>query len=181
MSEKEEIETKFEVDDLEPVVRIFVAHFGDMFGFCYSGKETVMYFDNKNKDLRATGDSLRIKRTAISRGRNRNALTFKCDNHSDDQFKNFKELEVKISNFETMVQILNLLGYDDIFSYKKNREHWSSILNGGESVEFDKLENGRCFVEIEASPERIKYLAKILDLDWKRATTKGYVEILKGE
>lgn len=104
----------------------------------------------------------------------KSTLTFKSPPPKQSrQVKVFKELEVEVSDFQMMKNILESLGYHGEQVYEKWRE--TLVL---EKVHFclDALPYGN-FLEIEGSLEDIKHYARMLELPWKKRILTNYLAI----
>jgi adenylate cyclase class 2 len=89
--------------------------------------------------------------------------------------KVLSELEVKVSNFEIMHQILQQVGFHREQTYEKWRETLDLDL-----VQFclDEMPYGN-FLEIEGPPRDIRRLAAQLDLPWDRRILMNYLQIFE--
>jgi len=90
-------------------------------------------------------------------------------------FKILRELEVEVSNFQTMQNILEALGFHEEQIYEKWRE--TLILN---SLVFciDTMPFG-IFIEIEGNGAEIIDSAKRLDLIWEQRILANYLSIFE--
>lgn len=103
-------------------------------------------------------------------------LTFKSPPpRAGSRFKRFRELEVSVSDFDTMDAILNALGYFRRQTYEKWRETWQ--LNQT-LLCMDTMPFGR-FLEIEGSPGAIMQMVDDLDLQWERRILSSYLGIFE--
>jgi len=99
-------------------------------------------------------------------------LTFKSPPpETDDRFKVYRELEVSLSDFETMDAILNALGFFRRQVYEKRRETWK--LNDA-LLCLDAMPFGS-FLEIEGRPDTITQLTRDLGLAWKHRILANYL------
>ena len=106
----------------------------------------------------------------------KSTLTFKSPPPEDSQqVKVLKELEVEVSDFQTMKSILESLGYHGEQVYEKWRE--TLVL---ENVHFclDTMPYGN-FLEIEGSQKDIRYYARILGLPWEQRILANYLAIFE--
>lgn len=164
-----EIEVKFEVKNFKDK-KIRLQKLGAE--LIWKGKEKNFYFDARDGKLKKSGAVLRLREW----GGLSNTLTLKIDTkNKNKKYKIRKELQIEIDNIAEASKIFSALGFSGIFRYSKYREHWKLK---DASIELDRLENGRCFVEIESTQKRINELAKILKLDWEKSTTNSYLTIL---
>lgn len=123
-----------------------------------------------------TADETLLKRRCLLRLRkDRTAtLTFKAPPaQADDRFKVYRELEVEVSDFDTMDAILAALGFFRRQVYEKWRETWH--LNGA-TLCLDTLPFGT-FLEIEGQPAAITAAMADLGLSWKRRILSSYLQI----
>ncbi len=101
-------------------------------------------------------------------------LTFKSQPADRDrQFKIHRELEVQVSDFDTMEQILASLGLERRQVYEKWRE---TFRLGQTDLCLDQMPFGD-FLEIEGSKAAIRQAASRLELDWSRRILKNYLEM----
>ena len=108
-------------------------------------------------------------------------LTFKSPPPEDSQqVKVFNELEVEVSDFQTMKNILESLGFHCEQVYEKWRE--TLVLENAHFC-LDDMPYGN-FLEIEASREDIQRYARILGFQWEKRILINYLaifEILKNK
>ena len=99
-------------------------------------------------------------------------LTFKSPPpENDDRFKVYHELEVGVSDFETMDAILHAIGYFRRQVYEKRRETWQ--LNDA-LLCLDAMPFGS-FLEIEGRPETITQVIRDLGLSWQHRILANYL------
>ena len=109
-----EIEVKFFLADMELVRRKLQQSGAESDGRLF---ETNICFENAAKDLHVTRSLLRLRKD------NKTTLTYKTKPTGNDaEFKVLQELEVAVSDFDTMVNILKALGYHQDQIYEKYRE-----------------------------------------------------------
>lgn len=138
----------------------------------WRGLEASYYFDTPDNKLKTKKQNLRLRKWSG----HSNTLTLKIPprkNHKKYKVQN--EYQIEINNIKTAADILKNLGFVECLRYKKYRQHWKIK---GASIELDAMD-GRRFVEIEASENKINELAEVFNLDWNLATTKSYVSILR--
>jgi len=157
-----EIEVKFFLADME-VVRNQIKQFGaESEGRVF---ETNICFENAAQDLRVTKSLLRLRKD------NKTTLTYKTKpDRPDNDFKVLTELEVAISDFDTMVDILKVLGYHQDQVYEKYRETFTL---GSTNVCLDSMPFGN-FLEIEGQKKDILQLARQLDMPWQNRILWNY-------
>jgi adenylate cyclase class 2 len=132
--------------------------------------ETNLRFDDRGHTLKSSGQLLRLRRDRDCR------LTFKSKpGRSDPQFKVYRELEVSVSDFDTMQGILHGIGYHTAQLYEKWRQvfHWENV-----ALCLDEMPYG-AFLEIEGPPESIKPAADHLGLVWEKRILKNYLSMFE--
>ena len=99
-------------------------------------------------------------------------LTFKSPPpETDNRFKVYRELEVSLSDFDTMDAILKALGFDRRQVYEKWRETWQL---DDATLCLDTMPFG-AFLEIEARPEPILQVVRDLGLVWEQRILANYL------
>lgn len=162
-----ETEVKFHVPD-PPAVRAKLLSFGAR--SLGRSHEFNIRFENEAKGLRSAGNLLRLRRDRKC------TLTYKCaPARADPEFKQFTELEIDVSDFDTMRLILACLGFHPEQVYEKWRE---TFVLGHTAFCLDQLPFGN-FLEIEGSKEHIRGFAGRLALEWGRRILLNYLEIFE--
>jgi adenylate cyclase class 2 len=120
-------------------------------------------------------DRLRKNRCLLRLRKDRHVtLTFKSPPpQADDRFKIYRELEVRVNDFDTMDTILHALGFLRRQVYEKWRETWQ--LNAT-TLCLDTLPFGN-FLEIEGSPDGIMELVHDLGLRWEQRILTSYLSL----
>jgi len=168
-----EVEVKYRLADPDAVRRCLVAAGAKSSGRVF---EANIRYDTADGGMRQAGCLLRLRKD----GKNR--LTHKTP-HADTGaggFKIHRELEVEVSDFDTMDGILGALGFEAVQTYEKWRETF--FLKGCE-ICMDTLPYGE-FMEIEGEKARIEEVSLLLGLTRKGRITTNYLalfEALKGE
>ena len=162
--EQLEIELKYFVSDFAPLRERL-----RQLGAARTGERTFEH----NVRYETEGDRLLKNRRLLRLRRDRRTtLTFKSPPaEADQRFKVYRELEVSLSDFDTMDAILNALGFYRRQVYEKWRETWQldeAILC------LDTMPFGS-FLEIEARPEPILQLVRDLGLAWKNRILANYL------
>ncbi len=160
-----EIEVKFYLSDMDRIrdriIEIGAVSRGRIF-------ETNIRFDDADNRLIQKKSLLRLRQDKKS------ILTFKSEPpFKDDQFKILRELEVEVSDFTTMKNILESLGFREEQVYEKWRE--TLILNRTNFC-LDTMPYGN-FLEIEGQKEDIKKLVSQIGLKWKKRILLNYLAI----
>jgi adenylate cyclase, class 2 len=128
-------------------------------------------FDTVDESLLAHDALLRLRQDTAVR------LTLKIPPSADEQSRQVKvmqELEVSVSDFDTMSQILERLGYGPVQVYEKYRETFT--LDGVEIV-LDQLPYGD-FIELEGDEATIRRLADRLGLVWDKRILTNYLALM---
>jgi adenylate cyclase, class 2 len=160
-----EIEVKFYLSDMdairERILELGAVSMGRIF-------ETNLRFDDADNRLIEKKSLLRLRRDK------KTILTYKSEPpFKNDQFKILKELEVEVSDFATMKNILESLGFREEQVYEKWRETFR--LNSA-NLCLDTMPYGD-FLEIEGEMEDIKKLASQIGLKWKKRILLNYLAI----
>jgi len=160
-----EIEVKFYLSDMDRIrdriIEIGAVSRGRVF-------ETNIRFDDSDNSLIQKKSLLRLRQDT------KTILTFKSEPpFKDDQFKILRELEVEVSNFTTMKNILGSLGFREEQVYEKWRETF--ILNSA-NLCLDTMPYGN-FLEIEGQKEDIKELVSQIGFKWKKRILLNYLAI----
>ena len=142
---------------------------------CQLGAVSQGRFFEKNLRFEDADKTLKINKSVLRlRQDNKATLTYKSKPlDSDNQFKKLEELEVEVSDFETMNRILQVLGFHCDQIYEKWRE--TLVLNQTQFC-LDSMPYGN-FLEIEGSEESIKDFASQLGLPWNQRIILNYIEI----
>jgi adenylate cyclase class 2 len=163
-----EVEVKFLVADLGGFRERLLAAGGVL------KKERVyernVRFDTPEAGLLQRGELLRLRQDTAVR------VTFKGQVPEDDlsEVKVREELEVSVSDFDTMAAIFQRLGLSPVQVYEKYRETFTL---GGLEVVLDEMPFGD-FVELEGAEGEIKTAASTLSLDWDKRITNNYLGLM---
>lgn len=164
------------MDSLEIEVKFALAQLPNLrekiIGLGATGKgrhfETNVRFDDAADNLHRKQCLLRLRQDAGT------ILTFKSrSDDSDPQFKIHKELEVRVSDFDVMEQILTSLGFERRQVYEKWRE---SFLLDQTHLCIDQMPFGD-YLEIEGPKTAIRQVASRLGLNWKRRIRLTYLDM----
>lgn len=167
-----EIEIKFYVPDIDSI-RAKISSLGAELKD--SGFETNILFDDEEMRLTQGKKLLRLRQDSRCR------LTVKAppddpddvDTTKTNQFKIFRELEVGVSDSQTMIAILEQLGFYPRQVYEKQRETY--LFNHTELC-LDTLPYGH-FLEIEGGKDDIRKAAEIIGLSWEKRITANYMSL----
>jgi len=163
--EQLEIEVKFYITDIESV-RNRITELGAV---C-QGKvfESNIRYEDADNTLIKKKSLLRLRKDSSAK------LTFKSEPPvKDNQFKIHRELEVEVSDFSVMHQILDALGYHKEQVYEKWRETF--ILNNTHFC-IDNMPYGD-FLEIEGEKTAIRDMADKISLKWEKRILINYIRI----
>jgi adenylate cyclase, class 2 len=163
-----EIEVKFYVPDID-AIRTRIRSLGaDSKG---GGFETNIRFDDEGMRLTRGKKLLRLRQDTRCR------LTVKSlpddPGDADTEFKIFRELEVDVSDSQTMIAILEQLGFYPRQVYEKQRETY--FFNDTELC-LDTLPFGH-FLEIEGGKDDIRKAAEAIGLNWEKRITANYLSM----
>ena len=167
-----EIEIKFYVPDIDSI-RAKISSLGAELKD--SGFETNILFDDEEMRLTQGKKLLRLRQDSRCR------LTVKAppddpddvDTTKTNQFKIFRELEVNVSDSQTMIAILEQLGFYPRQVYEKQRETY--LFNHTELC-LDTLPYGH-FLEIEGGKDDIRKAAETIGLSWEKRITANYMSL----
>lgn len=137
-----------------------------------------VYFQHPCRDLASTDEALRVRRVNGAVW-----LTYKGPKIGT-AYKVRREEEVMVSSFESIISLLQLLGFREVAVLKKRRMVYEVERL---RVYLDHVEGLGSFVEVEAliteDEERtmleaeLRELAERLNLPLEKATTKSYLEL----
>lgn len=163
--EKLETEVKFYLSDIESMRGRICTLGAQSQGRFF---ERNLRFEDKRKTLKHKKSLLRLRQD------NKTTLTFKSTpSQCNDQFKILKELEVEVSDFNTMNRILEALGFNCDQIYEKWRE---TLVFERTQFCLDSMPYGN-FLEIEGHEKEIKDFASCLGLQWGQRILLNYLEI----
>ncbi len=162
-----EIEVKFYLPDIDSMQQRIFALGAESKGRVF---ESNVRYEDENNTLIRKKSLLRLRRDA------KTILTFKSSpTVASTQFKVFNELEVVVSDFETMNQILQKLGFHPEQIYEKWRE---TLILDQAWFYLDTMPYGT-FLEIEGSEKDIRAYAASLGLSWHKRILLNYLEIFE--
>lgn len=166
---------QFAMEHLEIELKFFISNFGDLrerlmnLGAVCSGQRVFEHnvrYETEDNRLLNNKCLLRLRK---DRG---TTLTFKSPPpETDPRFKIYRELEVRLNDFDTMDTILQALGFLRRQVYEKWRETWQF---NDTTVCMDTMPFG-CFLEIEGSPDPIMRMVNDLGLGWERRIRSNYL------
>jgi adenylate cyclase class 2 len=163
-----EVEVKYRLIDTCAVRQRLVVAGAEDFGRSF---ESNVRYDSADGIITQAGCLLRLRKDEKIR------LTHKVP-HADtgkEGFKIHRELEVEVSDFDTMDSILNALGFVGVQTYEKWRETFH--LNGCE-ICLDTLPFGE-FIEIEGEKACIDEVAESLGLTRVGRITANYLALFE--
>ena len=164
-----EIEAKFNVDDLTTVRQALLSCGAILEKPRIYEKNTV--YDNEYQSLKNSFRLIRLRQDEKIK------LTYKgvpsVQIKSDVKVR--EEIELEVSDFEKMEQIIGRLGYQPAIVYEKYRETFSFE---GVEVVLDALPYGD-FVELEGSEAAIKAAVNKIGLDWSQRINTNYLGLFE--
>jgi len=162
-----EIEVKFYLANVEAIHSRIMKLGAQRLGRAF---ETNIRFEDANNSLIKQKSLLRLRKDTKTR------LTFKSEPRSEDhEFKILKELEVEVSDFHIMKQILESIGFHKEQTYEKWRETF--ILNRT-ILCIDTLPYGD-FLEIEGEKHNIKEISGSIGLEWSKRILTNYLHLFQ--
>ena len=162
-----ETELKFYFTDL-PLIRQRIIDLGAQSRGRFF--ESNVRFEDPHQTLRKKKSLLRLRRDQKVK------LTYKSTpSEENNQFKIMKELEVEVSDFDTMHLILEALGFHHEQVYEKWRE--TLVLDQTQFC-LDSMPYGN-FLEIEGQKQNIKNFAAQLGLQWDQRILLSYLHIFE--
>jgi adenylate cyclase class 2 len=158
-----EIEVKFYIKKTEAVRKQLVDTGAKSHGRIF---EYNICFDNADHDLLLSDSLLRLRKKD-----EKTTLTYKSrPDIGDSEFKVVKELEVGVSDFETMLNILVVLGFHQSQIYEKYREIFTI---GNTKLCLDRMPYGD-FLEIEGGKDEIRNLSQQIGMQWNQRILGNY-------
>ena len=141
------------------------------------GAESIGRFFESNVRYEDAGRTLKMHKSLLRLRQDHEArLTYKsAPPEENGQFKVLQELEVEVSDFNTMHHILEKLGFHQEQIYEKWRE---TLVLGRTHFCLDSMPYGD-FLEIEGPKQEIKQFAARLDLAWNRRILLNYLQIFE--
>lgn len=160
-----EIEVKFYLPDPEVMRNQILALGAESKGRFF---EINFRYEDNEKNLMKKKSLLRLRKDT------KTTLTFKSQpTEKEEDFKILHELEVEVSDFQTMNSILESLGFRKEQIYEK----WRETLVLGEIIFcIDTMPFGN-FLEIEGTGFGIKNSAALLNLPWDNRILLNYLSI----
>lgn len=160
-----EHEAKFILTDADAVRARIIALKGQTEGRFF---ETNIRYENDNESLKTSGILLRLRKDR------KVWLTYKSPSSViDSGVKSMNEMEVSVSDFDTMNDILEGVGFHRAQIYEKWRETYE--LNAAKLC-LDTMPFGE-FLEIEGTPEDVRELSSTLALPWESRVLDNYLTI----
>lgn len=164
----EEIEIKFAVKETEPVTdKLWKLGFRIV---ADRHREKNYLFDDASGNLRRAGRVLRVRHTPLSQ-----TVTFKGPVLATSKMKHREEIECRIESAETMIRILEEVGFKIGIEYSKYR----TVFEGdGFNIALDETEAGN-YLEVEGPSEKeITELGKKLGYSEQDFVRRTYAELI---
>ncbi|MFK7805458.1 MAG: class IV adenylate cyclase [Anaerolineae bacterium] len=164
-----EVEAKFQFNDLAALRRRLLAAGGVLKKERVFEKNTV--YDDQQQSLKNNRQLIRLRQDETVK------LTFKGPPPAgfESEAKVREEIELEVSDFDKMEQIIGHLGYQPAIVYEKYRE--TVMLNKVEVV-LDELPYGN-FIELEGDEAAIKMVADRLDINWDNRINSNYLALFE--
>jgi predicted adenylyl cyclase CyaB len=135
-------------------------------------QEQNVVFHLKTGDRRSGRKRLRLRTFG---GRSDAVLTCKGPAEKDSIYKSRDELEVQVSDADSVREMLRHLGFRARVEYRKRREHWSF---GETLIGLDQLAFGD-FLEVEGTEQAILATLSALGLADRRHVRPGYARLAR--
>lgn len=162
-----EIEVKFFLEHPEPIRDRIVGMGAHRLGESF---ETNIRFEDDTGRFIEKNALLRLRKDR------KTTLTYKRrPGEADSQFKILEEIEVEVSDFQSMRMLLESIGYHAEQIYEKWRE---SFLVAGTKLCIDRMPFGT-FLEIEGDRVEIRKLAGQIGFAWSERILRNYLEIFE--
>lgn len=164
-----EVEVKFFVPDLN-AIREQLVQLGVEVTKPRIFEQNVRY-DTMNEELFQEWKLLRLRQDNVV------TVTFKGEPQEEvtSEARVREELEVQVSDFETMAMIFERIGFYPVQSYEKYRE---TFIWGNVEVVLDELPYGD-FVELEGEETALKTAVSQLGLDWQKRILTNYLGLMQ--
>jgi len=164
----EEIEIKFPVREIRTITeKLSMLGFRIAIGRHY---EENYLFDDAAGNLKIAGKLLRVRNTPSNK-----TVTFKGPISADSKLKHRDEIETRIESAETMIRILEEVGFRIRGGYSKYRTVFE---DGKFNVSLDETEAGN-FLEVEGpSDEEITRLGEKLGYSEQDFVRRTYAELI---
>ncbi len=148
-------------------------------------EEIDIYFNGNDRDFRKTDEALRLRSARLlPDGASEAFITYKGPK-LDDRSQTRREIEVAVGHLNDMKLLLEQLGYQAIFTVKKQRRHYrrDSVTACVDQVEGlgNYLELEQLSQTMEARGETVEQLLALLDrlhISRDNLTRKSYLELL---
>lgn len=164
-----EVEAKFQYDDLAAIRKRLTGLGANLKTVRVYEKNTV--YDDAEQSLKKSRKLIRLRQDEKIK------LTFKGDPPAEIQrvaeAKVREEVELELSDFDKMEQILGRLGYAPVLVYEKYRETWRV---DEVEVVLDELPYGN-FVELEGAETAIKRASAACGLVWEHRLNTNYLSL----
>lgn len=131
-------------------------------------REVNILLDSSDRTLEESQRVLRLRRIG-----DRQLLTLKGPARFEDKIKHREELEIEVSDIDTLMAIFHRLGYAPVLRYEKDRETWNV---NGVTVTLDHTPMGN-FIELEGEKGRLSEVATTLGVTMDDAVRGSYVSL----
>jgi len=131
-------------------------------------KEINLVFDSSDYYFKKNNFLLRLRKDS------KNTLTFKSPVKNKSDFKERKETEIQVKNFDKTKKLLEEMNFFPVFVYEKKREHYEF---DGTEILVDELPFIGFYLELEGTKKGIEETEKVLGLKTKNRITKNYLKL----
>jgi len=166
-----EIEAKLKIDSPDKIVKKLGKLGAE---FLEEQLQTDLYFDDADKTLTKTDRCLRLRRQQVGQTE-KTFLTYKTARQKSE-FKKRHEIELEITDADSMTNLLSALAYEKILVFEKKRRIWRLDQC---SVALDELPLLGDFVEIEGPDgEKIADVQRDLGLSDSPHIKESYASLV---
>ncbi len=166
-----EIEAKLKVDSLQKVEEK-LRELGGL--FVAEQLQSDIHFDDSNSTLTDSDQCLRLRRQVVGESTGY-FLTYKGAKEKSN-YKKRQEIEIQVSDADSMQKLLSALGYEQKLCVEKKRRLWRL---GECEVALDQLQELGSFVEIEGPGDRqIARVQESLGLTELQHIPKSYASMI---
>lgn len=134
------------------------------------------YFQRQREQDRTDGENIRLRDVTYNGTERYGFFTYKSPLDVNARFLKREELETRVENPDTILQILSRLGYELIDQIEKAREMYEL---GKMHIGLDVIKGLGHFIEIEGPDDEIVSLARDLGLNPDNALNESYSALLK--
>jgi adenylate cyclase, class 2 len=168
-----EIEVKMRVESHDAIRSRLSAAGGARRGVT---EEVNTFFDSPLAELRKSDRGLRVRRNRRQGQADELVVTYKGPKQQRGQYKVREEIEVGVTDQDSLVVLFERLGFGVTLRFEKTRETWELL---GCTVELDDLPQLGRFVEVEGPDEAsVRRAVEALGLAGVPTVKESYAELI---